>query len=308
MTFITVFNQIAILSLMIIIGYGIKKFDVLNDQLNKGISGLVLKVTLPAMIIKSMQFEFSREVLMTSFKMILLSLLVHGLAIGISYIVYKYYKKDGPEGDVIQFILVFSNVGYMGYPVIYAIYGDMGVFYAALFNIPFNVLLWTIGVSIMTRNSRREKEDVNYLKLIFNPGIIAVVLGFGMFLLSIKIPYVIYETLHSVGEMTVPLSMLVIGAMLGEMPLKEVFNEKRLISVSIIRLLAIPLIAMLILWGMGFRGILLGVPVVIAGMPAAANTAVFATIYDTAPHFASKAVFVTTLLSMITIPLLSLLL
>ena len=308
MTFMTVFNQIAILSLMIIAGYIVMKFGILNDQLNKGLSSLVLKVTLPAMIIKSMQFEFSREVLLTSFKMIVLSLFVHGIAILISYVVPKLLKEQTTKGDVIQFMLVFSNVGYMGYPVIYAIYGDMGVFYAALFNIPFNVLIWTLGVTIMTRNSQRGSGKLDYRKVLMNPGIIAVALGFSLFLLSIKIPYVIYETLHGIGEMTVPLSMLVVGAMLGEMPLREVFNEGKLIVVSVVRLVVIPLITLMVLSLMGFEGMLLGVPVVITGMPAAANTAVFSTLYDAAPHFASKGVFITTLLSMITIPLLSLLL
>ncbi len=308
MTFITVFNKIAILFLMIVVGYGIKKLGILNEEMNKGLSNLVLKVTLPAMIIKSMQFEFSKEVLFTSFKMILLSLLVHGIAILISYFVYRLLKAEEGKKDIIQFMLIFSNVGYMGYPVIYAVYGEMGVFYTALFNIPFNFLIWTLGVTIMTRNREGGSSKLSYFKVLMNPGIISVILGFMLFLFSVKIPIIMYETLHVIGEMTVPLSMFIIGSMLGALSIYEIFNEKQLFMVSVVRLLVIPIVTMVVLQVMGFEDILLGVPFLIAGMPAAANTAVFASMYNREPIFASKGVLITTLLSMLTIPILTMLL
>lgn len=308
MGFMTVFNQIAILFLMIIVGYIARKMDLLNEVLNKGLSVLVLQVTLPALIIKSMQYSFSSEVLLTSFKMILLSIGVHTVAFIISCFVPRLLRMSGSEKDVIQFLLIFSNVGYMGYPVIHSIYGDMGVFYAALFNIPFNLLLWTLGIGIITRHSDRKKGKIPLGKVLLNPGVISVGIGFFLFVSSIKLPPILFQTLHSFGEMTIPLSMLVIGAMLAELPFKEMFNEKRLLTVSFFRLVFIPFIVFGILWLSGLRGILLGVPVVIAGMPAAANTAVFGAMFDAAPHLAAKGVFITTLLSMLTIPLLSLIL
>lgn len=308
MGFMNIFNQIIILFLLMIVGYGSQKLDIIKEELYKGLSHLVFQVALPALIIKSMQYSFSKEMLLTSFKMILLSLVVHGIAFLVSCFVPKLLGVKGSEADVIQFILIFSNVGYMGYPVLNAVYGEQGVFYGALFNIPFNLLLWTLGYGIMTRHSSGGKEKVPIKKVLLNPGVFSVIIGFVLFLFSIKLPTVLYGTLHYLGEMTVPLSMLVIGAMLAELPLKEIFNEGKLIVVSSFRLIIIPLVVMGILWMMGLRGITLGVPVIIAGMPAAANTAIFGNMFNTAPYLASKGVFITTLFSIISIPLLSLLL
>ena len=308
MTFIMLFNQIAILFALILVGYVARSFNILNSDLNKGLSRLVLQITLPALIIKSMQFSFSREVMMGSVKIILLSILAHGVAIAIAYISVKILKYKDPEASVFRFMLIFSNVGYMGYPIIKVIYGDLGVFYTALFNIIFNVLLWSLGVVLMAKDNGKRADDVNYFKILTNPGILAVFIGFSLFLLSIKINYIVFETLNLLGETTVPLSMLLIGSMLAEVPIKEIFSDTRLLVISFLRLIAIPALVWICFYILGLRGILLGIPVLVTAMPAAANTAVFATIYETEPQLASKGVFITTLLSMVTIPLIALLL
>ncbi|SCY87017.1 AEC family transporter [Alkaliphilus peptidifermentans] len=309
MALLTVFNEISILFLLILAGFIARKMNLLGDEINKGISVLVLQFTLPALIIKSMQFSFTREVMLGSIHMILVSIIVHGLAIAIAIITPRILKVEGDRKRIFQFTLVFSNVGYMGYPVLDAIYGEIGVFYGALFNIPFNFLLWTVGVIIMTQGRSGVTEaKFNYKRLAFNPGIISVFIGFSLFLFSIELPYVIFRTLDLLGNTTTPLSMLVIGAMLAEISLREIFIEEKLLSISIIRLAVIPLVTFALLKFFGASGLLIGIPVVISGMPAAANTAVFATMFDVEPHLASKAVFNTTLLSMISIPLLTMLL
>ncbi len=308
MTLITLFNQITILFALILSGYIARRSRILDSSLNRGISRLVLQITLPALIIKSMQFSFSQEVMLGSIKIILLSVLAHSIAIAIAYFSTNALGYKGAAEKVFRFILIFSNVGYMGYPIIKVIYGDLGVFYTALFNIVFNALLWTLGVALMSSEGKKSFEAANFKKILTNPGILAVIIGFSLFALSIRLPFVIYETLNLLGETTVPLSMIIIGSMLAEVPIKEIFSDRRLFIISIIRLLVIPIVVWLGLLSMGLRDILLGIPVLVMAMPAAANTAIFAAIYDTEPHLASKGVFITTLLSIITIPLIAALL
>lgn len=288
-----------------LIGYGAKKLKYISNTLNEGLSNLVMKVTLPAMIIKSMQFEFSRDLLFDSMQMILVSIFVYAIAIGTSYGFPKLLGVEGKKRDIFQFILIFSNVGYMGYPIVNAIYGELGVFYTALYNIPFNFFLLTFGVHVMSRSNDKEKTKIQYRKVLLSPGIIAVVTGFTLFLLSIELPPTIFQTLDSLGNTTTPLSMLIIGSLLADIPIKKVFREEKLFSLAIARLILLPAIIMAILYTFGFRGLALGIPVVITAMPAAANTAVFATLYNSDHYLASKSVFITTLLSLITIPLLT---
>ncbi|KAB3526655.1 AEC family transporter [Alkaliphilus serpentinus] len=305
MSFIAVFNEIAILFLLVLVGYLARKRNFINDEVNKGLSALILQFTLPALIIKSMQFSFSKEVLVGSLHIILLSLFVHGFSILVAFISPYILKVKGAKKDIYQFILIFSNVGYMGYPILFTLYGEIGVFYGALFNIPFNVLLWTLGVVIISRNSNKTVEGINYKKVLLNPGIIAVVIGFFLFISSIEIPYILFKTLDLLGNTTTPLSMLLIGGMLAELPVKEVFREEKILGLSFIRLIFIPFAVYTVLKLLRIDDFLLGVSVVIAAMPAAVNTAVLASIFDVEPYVASKGVFITTLLSLLTIPLLT---
>ncbi|AKL93759.1 permease [Clostridium aceticum] len=305
MTFFATFNQILILFLTMMIGYGAKKLKYTDNTLNKGLSNLILHITLPAMIIKSMQFEFSKELFFTSMKVIILSLLVYAIVIGISFYLPKVLKVEGKKRDVFQFMLIFSNVGYMGYPIVDAIYGEIGVFYTALYNIPFNFIMLTFGVYVLRRSSGGVRGKVDYKKVLLNPGILAVGLGFSFFLLSIKLPLPIYQTLDTLGSTTTPLAMLVIGSFLADMSLREVFKEEKILWIALARLVILPAIVMGILWVMGVRGLMLGIPVVITAMPAAANAAVFATLYDSDHYLASKGIFLTTALSLVTIPLLT---
>ncbi|AOY78274.1 hypothetical protein BJL90_06835 [Clostridium formicaceticum] len=287
------------------IGYGAKKLNYMDNALNKGLSNLVMHVTLPAMIIKSMQFEFSKELFFTSIKVILLSLVVYAIVIGISFCFPRMMRIGGKKRDVFQFILIFSNVGYMGYPIVDAIYGEIGVFYTALYNIPFNFIMLTLGVYVLRRSSEGIKEKVDYKKVLLNPGILAVAVGFSFFLLSIKLPLPVYETLDILGSTTTPLAMLVIGSFLADMSLGDVFKEEKILWLAMARLVVLPGMVMGILYFVGVRGLMLGVPVVITAMPAAANTAVLATLYESDHYLASKGIFLTTALSLITIPLLT---
>lgn len=306
MSFLTIFNEISILFLLVLVGYLARKKNYVNEEVNRGLSSLVLQFTLPALIIKSMQFSFSKDVLISSLHIIALSIFVHGFSILVAFLSPYILKVKGAKKDIYQFMLIFSNVGYMGYPILFALYGEIGVFYGALFNIPFNVLLWTLGVAIISRNSKRSTGGgISYKKVFLNPGILAVIIGFSLFVLSIELPYILFKTLDLVGNTTTPLSMLLIGAMLAELPIKDVFREEKIIGLSFIRLIFIPFTVYGILKLLGINELLMGVSVVIAAMPAAVNTAVLASIFDAEPYIASKGVFITTVLSLLTIPLLT---
>lgn len=303
-------EQVFVLFLLIIVGYVIKKLKIITNDINRDISNLVLNVTLPAFIITAMNFSFSVDVLIKSGKLILISACIYAFVIGLSFFVPKLLKAEGKERDILQYIIIFSNVGYMGYPVTKAVFGDLGVFYAALYNLPFNILTWTLGIYILTRSSQDDYEtDIKTrLKRFFNPGLIAVILGFLLFLFSIELPSPIFSTLKMIGGMTTPISMIFIGSILADVDVREIVSGVNIYILCMIRLLILPLLIMNALKLLGFSGYLVGIPAIITAMPAAANTAIMASKFDSDYHLASKGVFLTTMFSIITIPVIVMLL
>ncbi|HWQ73455.1 MAG TPA: AEC family transporter, partial [Desulfitobacteriaceae bacterium] len=169
---------------------------------------------------------------------------------------------------------------------------------------PYNILTYTLGEMLFTDN----KDFKAFKKSLINPGNIAVLIGLLLFIFSIKLPYQIQATLDTIGGTTTPLSMLIVGSMLAEIEVKELFKGFELYYGSFIRLVAVPLLVYGFLKIIGVSGMDLGIPVLIAAMPAAANSVIFATRYGGDSEFASRMIFITTVLSAITIPLILLLL
>lgn len=301
-------EQVVILFLLIIIGFVIKKLKVISNDMNRDISNLVMNVALPAFIIRAMNFSFEPDVLIKSGKLIVISVCVYSFVITFSFFVTKLMRVSGTTRDIYQYVITFSNVGYMGYPVIKALMGDIGVFYAALYNISFNVLTWTIGVYFLTRNNFEKDEKVSNnkkigIKKFINPGLVAVIIGFILFLFSIELPYTIYKTLDIMGSLTTPLAMIFIGSILADVKAWEIFTEIKVFIVCAIRLLILPVLVMIALNALGFSGHLVSIPVIITAMPAAANAAIMASRFNNDYHLTSKMVFLSTLFSIFTIPL-----
>lgn len=301
-----VLDKIILLFLLIIIGYIARKSNAVPIDIKIGISKLVLNVTLPLYIISAMQFEFSPSVLKDSGILVLVSFCVYAGVTAFSVLYTKLLKIEGKKKDVFQYVVIFSNVGYMGYPIMAELAGEIGLFYTAIYNLSFNLLTWTLGVYVMTGH-RKDIEKQSYkdrIKAGITPTLIAVVLGFMFFLFSIKLPLVVKETFDSIGRTSIPLSMMFIGFILSEVHIKEIFNDWSVILLSFVRLLLTPITVWLILRAIGLEGLTLLIPTVISGMPAAASTAIVASKFDNDYRLASKLIFVTTLLSIFTIPIL----
>ena len=311
-----ILNQIFVLFLLLMIGYAGKKIKLLSNQMNNDLSNFILYIALPSLMIISLSsFEYSRDMLYKSVGLIIISVVIYALSIGISYMAAGLLNMKGTTRDIFQFMVVFSNVGFMGYPVANAVYGSEGIFYAAIYNLPFNVLLWTFGIMVMSRPLRNrgsnplvnERGSLN-LKMLLNPGITSVFIGFAMFLTSTKLPGPIHLALEMLGNTTTPLSMLFAGSILADMKAKEVFTNKHVMVGSFIKLMLLPLLVLVLLKSLATDEIMIGIPVVITAMPTATNCAIFATKYGNDYHMGSQAVFITTLLAMLTIPLIVILL
>ena len=304
----TIFSQTLILFFLLMIGFIIRRLKIVDQHLSSNLTNLIIYVTLPALIINSMDYDFTLERLNQLGVVLLIAVAIFILMTMIAWGLSSLLTSDQQEKAIYRFILVFANVGFMGYPVVEVIFGQQGVFLAAIYNLVFNIFLWTLGVLIMS-SSKQEKTKLDFSNLI-NPGIISIGIGFLVFLFSLDLPGPINHTFAMLGETTTPLAMIVVGNILAQVTLREIFFNLKLWIVAVIRLLALPVVILLSLQGLMYiipsfhlSGVLLGVIVVLTGMPAAANTAIFAQEFGGDEALASEGVFLSTLLSVLTIPL-----
>lgn len=306
MNFTAVYNQIAILFLLIIFGYIFGKVKIISEEMISNLSKFILDLALPSLIISAMMIPRTAEKFKGSLIMLIIAFSTYAGSYIIAKITSKIIKPPKEHRGIFEFSLIFSNVGFMGFPVIATIFGQEPVFYAVIYNAAFVLLVYTLGISLV--NTSEEKVDFSIRSLI-NTGVIASIVGYILFALAVPVPEVIKGVFSLVGNTTTPLSMLLIGAMLSTLPINKMFNNWRIYIIAFIRLFVLPLITFFVFKPiLGADNIeLVGVAVIIAGMPVAANAALIAQEYAGDPEVASQCVFISTLFSIISIPMLSLL-
>ncbi|MFT5872667.1 MAG: putative permease [Clostridium sp.] len=290
-------NQVIVLFIIMAVGFYAKKKKYLNNAVDTGMSELLINITLPFMIVTSFNIKYQAEMISNAQKILVYSFIIHIGLIFISKMLF--FKLPKNKQQVFRFITIFSNVGFMGYPVLESIYGGIGVFYAAIFNIPFNILIWTVGVMLYTG----EKDFKSIRKAMANPALIAVFIGIILFSFSIRLPLPIETSLKLVGSTTTPLSMLVVGSMLAEMKIKDIFSDFSIYYATLVRLLIVPMIVYLVLKLIKADELLLNICVILQAMPAAVSAAIIAEKYGGDSLLASKCIFITTIVSGITIPI-----
>ncbi|MBP2146524.1 putative permease [Methanofollis sp. W23] len=306
MNFITVFDQILLLFLLVLAGYAARWLEVFDDETTSGLCSLLVKVTLPALIISSMMVPFSAERLTACGEMLVISVVFYAISLVVAWVVPRVLGSPETDLGVYGFLLMFSNTAFMGFPVIEAIFGKDALFYAAIFNLPFNLLVFSIGIIMLRWGASGERARLDP-KILFNPGIISVIIGLVLFVTSVRPPLPVEGALASLGSLTTPLSMIVVGAMLARVNPAEVFRGWRVYAVTGARLLLMPVVVWAVLVPFVHDPYLLGVPVVMAAMPAAAFAAILAEECHTDTKLASQGVFLSTLFSVGTIPFVALL-
>jgi predicted permease len=193
----------------------------------------------------------------------------------------------------------------MGFPVLESLFGRTGILYGSIYVAVFNIFLWTNGMAIFSSSEKLNRDSIK--KIVLNPGIITVLIGIVLFMLSIRLPGPVAEAVDLVGSMTIPLSMLIVGATVAGSRFKELFRGWDIYYITAVRLVLMPLIAFAALKILGFPEMLMTICVLLIAMPAAATTTIFAELYDSDSVFASRVVVFTTLASIVTLPLMMLL-
>ncbi len=301
-------NQVFVLFMLILVGYYTQKKHLVSEAFQKDIGNFVMKVTMPAFVLMSVYTSMTLELFKESAVLALISFSLFGMGILFSYGVTRVMKIQGMRRDVLQFTMIFPNVGFMGIPVMKAVYGPSGVIYSVFFVFTFNLLLFSFGVYLMKRNCdgcEKNSRQTFVKRLIggIDPVLYSLFAGLILMALEVEIPDLLAQVLASVGNLTSPLSMMFIGVILASVRVKDVFGDYQIYLISLIKLAVFPLAFYLILRNF-VSGEMLGAAIILMAMPAGVNTAVIATRYNNDYQLASKMVFLSTLMAIVTIPFL----
>lgn len=281
--------------------------NVIDEKQCEGISSIVVNIAWPCLVITALQMDFSETLLINSGVLagafVVISVLAYVVGMGLC----RVLKADAQITYLIIYMFLFSNTGFMGIPVCQTLYGEEGVFYAALMDSLSDVFVFTMGTYLVKKSMGVTIK--NNPKELITPGLISIVIGVSLFLLDIKLPTILADSLSTVGGITTPLAMFIIGYKLGKMNLKDMLGDGTAYVVSAFRLLVLPavVLAALAIFGVEMTVLTKVIAMEIA-MPVATCTVIFVEQYKGNTQFASKCVLLSTLLSVVTIPIFAMLL
>ncbi len=295
-------TQMLSLFIILFIGFFIYKIKLIDDRFSQSLTKLVLNVTGPCLLLSSVFNMGEQQATANIFITLGVGLVQHLILFPtIGFIVTKLLRVKKKQEGIYIFITTFANCGFMGFPVIEALFGATGLFYAAIHNLTFNFAIYSIGIWLM--NKDRLDGEKFHPKMLITPGIISSMLTILFYFINIEVPEVIVNTLDMVGSITSPAAMLVIGFSLAKIDIKHVFNDWRMYIWIAIRQILIPLLIWYPLSLVVSDQMLLMVLFILMTMPVANMVVLFANIYNGDTVLGAKAVFITTLLALISVPL-----
>lgn len=317
--------QVGLLFLMMIPGILLKKCKLSTDGLGKGISCLVLYIAQPALIFLAYLRSYSREILINCLWVLLFSIIAHAIFAAVALLCYRK-AEDGCK-RILRMTTIFSNAAFLGIPLISAVLGAEATLYASIYNITFNLVLWSLGVFICTVGKDTDADGAidslhqtrslmlrSLLKALCHPVTIAAAVGLVFFFLPIenRVPTLLLDALSMLRALVAPLSMVVIGLRLADMKWQGAFKDKYLYLFLILRHFALPFAVFGAFWAASLLGIEIGytvkfVVLVMASAPAASSATMFAERYDCDATYASRLVTISTVLSIFTMPLFTIL-
>ena len=288
----------SVLFLYMLIGWICRKTDLVKAAAQPSFTNFLLYVSIPCMVFQSFDMEFTMETLYRGASVLTIATI--SALVSLVFGRYAYNWCNPREKCIMKYGTLVSNSGFAGLPVIQDAYGQDGLFLGSLFIIPNRIMMWSAGSSLFTDAPLKQRIK----NVMLNPGIIAVELGVLRMLFQPAIPQQLNKALSALGAMSTPLGMVIIGMILSGVSPRTVLDKKAFILVAV-RQFLFPLGTLAILRLLGTDLLTLQISVVLTGMPVGSSTAFLADKYGADAVFASKCVFISTLTSLITIPILT---
>lgn len=311
-----IIEQMGKLFLILCLGFALARIELLDQHTKQKLTKILLNVTTPLMMIDAfydrmqMLGEQESDLGVSVGMLFVYSFAFYLILIVLSLILVAALHPPMDDKRLYIFMTIFGNVGFMGFPIVKSVYGTEGLFYAAIVNSVFNIFVYTFGVVLMGgtgesgSGSLAERiKQIPWKKLLLTPAVIGTAVGILIFVCRIPLPGIIADTCGTLGDLTSPLAMLVVGANLSGMKIKDVLTNMRMNIYVLLRQIAMPLVFWLIISQFVTHPVLAPTLLLMSCMPVANTTALFATEYNGNEKLASQGIFMTTLFSLISFPL-----
>ncbi len=292
---------------IVVVGYVAGKLGYMGGTFDKRLSKLVIDISCPALILSSAMtgtLPDRRFIL----PLLAISLITYIVLAAIAFVLPRYIVRRPDDEGVVGFALMFGNVGFMGYPVVASIFGHEAVFYAALLNVVNTFAVFTVGNMLIAKDESLDTQLSTVrakLKTLYSTPMLAAYLTMLIVALQIdNIPAFISQPLTMLGNITVPAALLIIGSSMSNLPLRAMLGNRVVYVTTLLRLVVLPLGIYFLCRPMGFSPFVVGINTVVIAMPVATYGTILCLRYGKDTTLITETTFVTTLLSMITIPLL----
>lgn len=288
---------------IVIVGYVAGKLGYLGGDFDRQLSRLVINMTCPALILSSsMTGELpDREYIQP---LLLISIITYAVLTGVAYLLPRYLTRKRDDEGIIGFALMFGNVGFMGYPVVASIFGHEAVFYAAVLNVVNTFAVFTVGTLLITGKNDVEQKRFEK-KVLYSPPMLSCYLTMLIVALRIdNIPEAISAPLTMIGNITVPAALLIIGSSMSNLPVRSLLGNVTVYTTTLFRLVLLPIGIYYLCNALGFSAFVVNINTVVIAMPVATYGTILCLKYGKDTATITEVTFITTLISMLSIPLL----
>lgn len=288
---------------MVILGYRVCKLGYMGDKFDKKLSSIVVDITCPLLVLSSVMGDEMPD------RSLILPLVGVGFLTYIILLVFgfwvpRFISKNHDDQGMIGFSLMFANVGFIGYPIVASIFGPKAVFYAALLNVPNTFFIFTAGVMLVKGEYSIRQFNP---KVLLSPALIGAFIAALLVAFGVHTPEMIARPITMVGNITVPAALMIIGSSMARLPLREIIGSGKVYATSFLRLVIVPLSVYFLFRLCGVNTLINNINTVVIAMPVASFGTMFCMKYGRNPSLMTEATFITTLFSIITIPLITLL-
>lgn len=284
---------------MMLIGAWLKRRGVIDEGGKRCLSDLCINIVIPCNIFKSCLIELQPGIFKTCGLLLLSAVILQGLCLLLNRFLFNRYPEQ--QKKVLQYCTIVPMSGFLGNPIAEGLYSSLGVLYTSIFLIPMRIIMWSVGTTYFVAGAAVDRKKV-LKNVLTHPCLVAVYLGLLCMATQVQLPRVLTETARYIGSCNSALTMFIAGTILADVKLSTIANRDTLLF-SVLRLVLLPAAAYGLGLALGLDGVSHGVSVLMTGMPAGATAAIFAARYGSDAPFATKCVVMTTLLSMLTLPL-----
>lgn len=295
--FLTVLQQIFSMFLMIMVGFIMFRMKLITAGGIKDMSALLLKIVMPMIVIASFQRQFEAGLFTEWCIMLGTSLLTYIISIIIAEL---FYRRKGIRALAESKLgVVLPNCGFLAFPLMQALAGENGIFMGSTSVILLNILQWTYGSKLIDSS-----EKISVRKMFLNPGTISIIASLALFISPWKLPQPIFNAVDAIGSLNTPLAMIVLGGMLAQTDIKAALSKLCYYKISFLKLILIPVIMMFVLKLLPLSGIVRLVAFICSVVPTATSVSMLSQLYDSDYRYATNVVVITTVLSVVTMPIL----